>query len=342
MSSREQGHDEASLSAPTSTVTLATQVPLVAPTSEDGVIGTVEVEEAIYPVRQQESVTTDLLQQRQRYTSPTESVVASRNERRKQARLSCGEEVTSTASLLLSDLNLNEPRTSLPAPAVNTRFVIPNFSTLLRRMTFHSFVSNIDIPKYSEGERETFLAEFQSEVNSRFSGIKLNKIGKEMNDQTEILFNTVLSNREEVKVERGLCDFRQCSRYKVEDILRCTATTPFILVVKLSLTTQAGSKLKKIRSSQKKLLGAWGTKWMVKMNKEEYVLLKCNLIENEDHRSIIDGKVKTIDFVKLSTLYASTLPSTDFILVIWSPIRASRGTTTTTMPPSSVPIIRTK
>jgi hypothetical protein len=67
MSSREQGHDEASLSAPTSTVTLATEVPLVAPTSEDGVIGTVEVEEAISPVRQQESDTTDLPQQRQRY-----------------------------------------------------------------------------------------------------------------------------------------------------------------------------------------------------------------------------------------------------------------------------------
>ncbi len=53
-------------------------------------------------------------------------------------------------------------------------------------------------------------------------------------------------------------------------------------------------KLKKIRSSQKKLSGAWGAKWMAKMNKEEYVLLKCNLIENEDHRSIKDGKVTTI------------------------------------------------
>ena len=164
-------------------------------------------------------------------------------------------------------------------------------------MTFHSFVSNIDIPKYAEGERETFLADFQSsEVNSRFSGRTLNKIGREMNAQTEILFSTMLSNREEVKVEGGMCDIRQCSRYKVEDILRCTATTPFILAVKVPLTTQAGSKLKKMRSSQKKLSGAWGTKWMAKMSKEEYVLLKCNLIKSEDHRSIKDGKVTTIDF----------------------------------------------
>jgi len=163
-------------------------------------------------------------------------------------------------------------------------------------MTFHSFVSNIDVPKYAEGERETFLADFQSEVNSRFSGRTLNKIGREMNAQTEILFNTVLSNRKEVKVEGGMCDIRQCSRNKVEDILRCTATTPFILAVKVPLTTQAGSKLKKIRSSRKKLSGAWGAKWMAKMNNEEYVLLKCNLIKNEDHRSIKDGKVTTIDF----------------------------------------------
>ena len=45
-----------------------------------------------------------------------------------------------------------------------------------------------------------------------------------------------------------------------------------------------------------KLPGAWGTKWMAKMNKEEYVLLKCNLIQNEDHVSIKDGKVTTVDF----------------------------------------------
>ena len=42
-------------------------------------------------------------------------------------------------------------------------------------MTFHSFVNNVDIPKYDEGERETFLSDFQSEVNARFSGIKSNK-----------------------------------------------------------------------------------------------------------------------------------------------------------------------
>jgi hypothetical protein len=89
-------------------------LPAAAPSSEELVIGTVEVEEGISPVRQQESDNTDLLQQRQRYTSPTDS------------------EVTTTASLLLSDLHLNEPRTSLPAPDVSTRFVVPNFSTLLR------------------------------------------------------------------------------------------------------------------------------------------------------------------------------------------------------------------
>ncbi len=308
MSSEEQHIGEGPLPDLTSAVTPATEAP---PAPQDGVV------EGMSPLLQQPAVSdTDLQQQQQRHTSPTLSVIADRNSRRKQARLANDTAMSNDDVLDLADLQINEPSTSTVSPYLaptnfdplsNSNLVasVPDVWNLLRGKdysnTFHMKGAECDIPEYADDVREKFIADFQSEVSTRFSGRQTNRYQERVNARTEEIFNTLLDScgcEEEIKVSKGgMNDIRQCSRYRLEDILRCTTTKPLILCVKASLTTKNKSQLKAIKNAQAKMSrGAFGTKWMTKMNNEEYILLKCNLIRNDYHVRIKESTVTTLEF----------------------------------------------
>jgi len=120
MSSRENGRVNGPPPAPTSAVTpAALPPPPDLPFSGDGdgdgdgVVGTIE---GSSPVRQV-LAGIDIIQQEQRYTSPTDSVIAFRNERRKQPR----REETEEAPTLPARLTVNA------TPAATELFALRNF-----------------------------------------------------------------------------------------------------------------------------------------------------------------------------------------------------------------------
>ena len=123
-------------------------------------------------------------------------MIAFRNERRKQPR----REETEEAPTLPARLPVTNA-----TPAATELFALRNFHSFLRGKgysnTIHSLGSMVDIPEYTEKDREAFLAGFQSEVNLRFSKRQTNNIEEDMNG----------------------CDIRLCSDDDGYDLVECGA-----------------------------------------------------------------------------------------------------------------------
>lgn len=229
-------------------------------------------------------------------TSPTFSVAAQEDQKRKQPRIEERDVlVDGTGDIVATDQdNNNNPLIITGSRKSRGFYVVSDFDQRLRSLD--------NSQEYNEEEQDQFVAGFSSEVNARFSGRQTSSRKKEINDQTRNAFNSKLlgsTGGGDGEEERApLFDIRQYSRYQVENIIGCTETTPLVLLVKSSIATERGSQFKNIRRKQKKKFPGtqWGDKWVGKMNGEEYFVLKCQLMGNNDHGSIMNRTVTSEEF----------------------------------------------
>ena len=171
-------------------------------------------------------------------------------------------------------------------------FLSGNLITAIRTHVFPD--DTCDVPLYSDHQIEAHNKAFQTQLLFRFSAKrKKNIITTSLGRRSQVA-DDLLSNDDAYNV--NTTNFKELSRYVVEDVIACQVDTPFVLCIAKDMDVHYQRILSDGASQQRKL-NMGGD--ICKISGREYYCLHVTLQVANFHTGIVHGTTTLDQFVKL-------------------------------------------